>query len=107
MKRAEIKRRPLADMTLLNLEPEPTEYRELDGQGLYFRGQKPWQLRYKKLDGKWSWLGLGEYPEVSGSLACQKASELRADAAAGKNPIASKQTRKAAEEATFEPLAWG
>lgn len=113
MKRAEIKRRPLADMTLLNLEPEATEYRELDGQGLYFRvkpdGQKSWQLRYKKPDGKWSWLGLGGYPEVSGSLARQKASELRADAAAGKNPIASKQARKAAEEAAannkFEPLA--
>ena len=29
MKRAEIKRRPLADTTLLNLKPEATEYREL------------------------------------------------------------------------------
>ncbi len=113
MKRVEIKRRPLADTTLLNLEPEATEYRELDGQGLYFRvkpdGQKSWQLRYKKPDGKWSWLGIGGYPGVSGALARQKAAELRADAAAGKNPIASKQARKAAEEAAannkFEPLA--
>ncbi|ARS48391.1 integrase [Ectopseudomonas mendocina] len=113
MKRAEIKRRPLADTTLLNLEPEATEYRELDGQGLYFRvkpdGQKSWQLRYKKPDGKWSWLGIGGYPAVSGAQARQKAAELRADAAAGKNPIAAKQARKAAEEAAannkFEPLA--
>lgn len=113
MKRVEIKRRPLADTTLLNLEPEATEYRELDGQGLYFRvkpdGQKSWQLRYKKPDGKWSWLGIGGYPGVSGALARQKAAELRADAAAGKNPIASKQARKTAEEAAannkFEPLA--
>ncbi len=113
MKRAQIKRRPLAETTLLNLEPEASEYRELDGLGLYFRvkpdGQKSWQLRYKKPDGKWSWLGLGGYPQVSGALARQKAGELRADAAAGKNPIASKQARKAVEEAAannkFEPLA--
>ncbi len=113
MKRAEIKRRPLSDTTLLNLESEATEYRELDGQGLYFRvkpdGQKSWQLRYKKPDGKWSWLGLGGYPEVSGAFARQKAAELRLDAAAGKNPIASKRARKAADEAAannkFEPLA--
>ena len=42
--------------------------RELDGDGLYFRvkpdGSKSWQLRYKKADGKWSWLGLGGYPEA-------------------------------------------
>jgi hypothetical protein len=38
-------------------------YRELDGAGLYFRvkpnGNKSWELRYKKPDSKWSWLGLG------------------------------------------------
>lgn len=113
MKRSEIKRRPLADTTLAGLEPEPAAYRELDGAGLYFRvkpnGGKSWELRYKKPDGKWSWLGLGGYPEVSGSLARQKAAELRTDAAEGKNPIATKQARKAAEiEAandTFEALA--
>jgi len=113
MKRSEIKRRPLADTTLAGLEPEPAVYRELDGAGLYFRvkpnGGKSWELRYKKPDGKWSWLGLGGYPEVSGALARQKAAELRTDAAEGKNPIATKQARKAAEiEAandTFEAMA--
>ena len=113
MKRADIKRRPLADTTLASLEPEASVYRELDGNGLYFRvkpnGQKSWELRYKKPDGKWSWLGLGGYPEVSGALARQKAAELRADQAAGKNPIVSRQARKAAELAasnsTFEALA--
>lgn len=35
MKRADIKRRPLADTTLAGLEPESKEYRELDGNGLY------------------------------------------------------------------------
>ena len=51
MKRTEIKRRPLSDTVLANLEAEQTEHRELDGNGLYFRvkpdGNKSWQLRYK------------------------------------------------------------
>jgi integrase len=113
MKRNEIKRRPLADTILASLEPESTPYRELDGGGLYFRvkanGQKSWNFRYKQPNGKWSWLGLGSYPEVSGAAARQKSAELRSDLAEGKNPIASKQARKIAalEEAncTFEALA--
>ncbi|TKD47334.1 tyrosine-type recombinase/integrase [Azotobacter chroococcum] len=113
MKRSEIKRRPLADTTLASLEPEGSTYREQDGQGLYFRvkpnGSKSWELRYKKPDGKWSWIGLGSYPEVSGAAARQKASELRADAADGKNPLAAKHARKATDleisNSTFEALA--
>ncbi len=52
MKRTDIKRRPLADTVLATLEPELKEYRELDGNDLYFRvkpdGNRSWQLRYKK-----------------------------------------------------------
>lgn len=113
MKRNEIKRRPLSDTVLANLEPECKEYRELDGNGLYIRvkpdGNKSWQLRYKKPDGKWSWLGLGGYPEVSGQLARKKAKELLDDVSKGENPIISKQERKRQEleqnNATFELLA--
>lgn len=113
MKRFEIKRRPLADTVLATLEPEAKEYRELDEKGLYFRvkpnGSKSWQFRYKKPDGKWSWIGLGGYPEVSGSFAREKAAQLRADAAAGKNPITTKREREQQEleaaSATFEALA--
>ena len=113
MKRSEIKRRPLADTVLATLEPDTKEYREHDGNSLYLRvrtdGNKSWQLRYKKPDGKWSWLGLGSYPEVSGALARHKAAELRADSAQGSNPLATKRARKAADlEAasnTFERLA--
>lgn len=113
MKRSEIKRRPLSDTTLAGLEPDTKEYREQDGNGLYFRvkpdGQKSWQLRYKTPAGTWSWLGLGGYPEVGGALARQKATELRNDAAEGKNPLATKQARQAAElesnNSTFEALA--
>lgn len=113
MKRAEIKRRPLSDTVLTNLESEEKEYRELDGNGLYFRvkpdGNKSWQLRYKKPDGKWSWLGIGGYPEISGQLARKKAQELIADIGKGDNPIITKQERKIKEleanNATFEALA--
>lgn len=113
MKRSEIKRRPMSDTTLASLEPDTKEYRELDGNGLYFRvkqdGSKSWQLRYKTPSGKWSWLGLGGYPEISGALARQKAAVLRADAAEGKNPMISKQARKAKEliaaNNNFEALA--
>lgn len=56
MKRSEIKRRPLADTVLATLEPDSKEYREHDGNSLYLRvrpdGNKSWQLRYKKPDGK-------------------------------------------------------
>jgi integrase len=113
MKREEIKRRPLSDTALANIEPESKEYRELDGKGLYFRvkpdGNKSWQLRYKKPDGKWSWLGIGGYPEISGQLARKKAQELITDISKGENPIITKQERKRKElednNASFEALA--
>ncbi|MFI8981515.1 tyrosine-type recombinase/integrase [Ectopseudomonas khazarica] len=103
MKRSAIKRRPLADTTLATLEPEATEYRELDGNGLYFRvkpdGGKSWQLRYKNAAGKWSWLGLGSYPEVSGALARKKASEHQANISNGIDPLEHKRSEKARQEA--------
>ncbi len=113
MKRSEIKRRPLADTVLATLEPESSAYRELDGNGLYFRvkpnGQKSWELRYKKADGKWSWLGMGGYPEVSGALARQKALKLRDGTAQDGSVLATKRAIRVAEiEAannTFEHLA--
>lgn len=102
----------MSDTTLATLEPEASEYRELDGNGLYFRvkpdGKKAWLFRYKKPCGKWSWLGLGSYPEVSGQLARQKASELLADISGGNNPLVTKQQKKQAEleasKSTFEAL---
>lgn len=112
MKRSHIKKRPMADTTLATLEPEASEYRELDGNGLYFRvkpdGKKSWLFRYKKPCGKWSWLGLGSYPEVSGQLARQKANELMTDISGGNNPFVTKQQRKQTEleasKSTFEAL---
>lgn len=113
MKRKDIKRRPLSDTVLAHLEPESKEYRELDGEGLYFRvkpdGKKGWLFRYKKPDGKWSWLGIGTYPEISGANARKKAKEVMNDISGGDNPIITKQQRKQQEleqnNATFESLA--
>lgn len=80
MKRDKIKRRPLADTVLEKLEPEPKEYRELDGNGLYFRvkpnGRKSWSFRYKRPDGKWAWKGVGPFPQVSGRAAREESVKL-------------------------------
>lgn len=81
MKRTQIKNRPLKDTVLNGLEPEEKEYRELDGNGLYFRvkpnGNKSWQLRFKNTEGKWSWRGLGSYPSVNGATARERAYEMQ------------------------------
>ncbi|WP_151716643.1 tyrosine-type recombinase/integrase [Acinetobacter sp. TUM15071] len=80
MKRDAIKKRPLSDTTLANLEPEDKDYRERDTGALYFvvqkTGKKSWQLRYKNEKGTWSWKGIGGYPSVSGAAARRKAIEL-------------------------------
>ncbi|WP_434135922.1 tyrosine-type recombinase/integrase [Pseudomonas luteola] len=104
MKRSEIKKRPLADTVLTNLEPEDKEYRELDGNGLYFRvkpnGQKGWLLRHKKPDGRWGWHGLGGYPEIPAKVARKRAVELRELTAHGIDPVKHKAAQKAAREAS-------
>ena len=80
MKRSQIKRRPMADSTLKSLEPEPRDYQERDSHGLYFRvkpsGTKSWVLRYKRPNGKWAWMGLGGFPQVSGKAAREEARRL-------------------------------
>ncbi|RMT10413.1 hypothetical protein ALP54_01311 [Pseudomonas amygdali pv. lachrymans] len=43
-------------------------------------------MRYRKPYGKWSLLGLGGYPEISGSQVRQMVAQLREDASNGKNP---------------------
>lgn len=113
MKRHDIKRFPLSDTTLNALEPETKIYRVCDGNGLYFRvkpnGQKSWELRYKKEDGKWSFLGLGSYPAISGAQARRKARQMQLEASANNSPIQSKRAQKLAIERdgsnTFEKLA--
>lgn len=97
MKRSDIKRRPLGDSVLANLEAEEKEYRVLDSDNLYFRvkvnGNKSWQLRYKNESGIWTWHGLGAYPEVSGKLARKKANEIRTIISDGYDLKQFKQTQ--------------
>ncbi len=114
MKRQDIKRTPLADSVLASLEPEPSIYRVHDGNGLYFRvkptGHKSWELRYKKANGKWSWLGIGTYPEITGANARRKVRQIQTEAQENNTPILSKREQKEAEEEhntknAFEALA--
>ena len=79
MKRSEIKRRALFDTVIANLEVELKEYREIDGNGLYIR---------VKPDSKWSWLGIGAYPERAS--ARKKAREIIMGISYGDNLIITK-----------------
>ncbi|MCK9814420.1 Arm DNA-binding domain-containing protein [Pseudomonas sp. MAFF 302046] len=103
MKRIDIKRRPLADTVLLSLEPEAKEYREAYGiDRLSFvvspNGRKRWEMRHKKADGKWTWMGLGGYPETSAKRAREKAREIADLVEGGIDPIQHKQSAKKANE---------
>ena len=113
MKRSEIKRRPLSDTALFALEPEAKVYREPDGNGLYFRvkpnGAKSWELRYKKSNGSWSWMGLGSFPEVGGKLARAKAHDAIKVISTGIDPVAQREAEASAaaraQASTFRVIA--
>lgn len=114
MKKSEIKSYPMRDTVLSSLEAEEKEYRVNDGNNLHFlvnpKGHKRWELRYKKPStGKWTWLGLGTYPEVSGKFARQKADEARLLLADGKDPKEHKEEQKRAllnsDQFSFKSLA--
>lgn len=98
----------MRDTVLTALEPEDKEYRLNDGDNLYFvvnpKGNKRWELRYKKPStGKWSFLGLGTYPEVGGKWAREKANEARKLISQGIDPVVKKQEDKQAvlEQGSF------
>lgn len=100
MKRSDIKRRPLSDTVLSSLEPEAKEYREKYGvDRIYFvvspNGRKRWELRHKKADGKWSWLGLGGYPDTGAKLARDKAQSILGQSAEGFDPFDKKAKQQA------------
>lgn len=106
MKRNEIKRFPLADTTIKNLEPEKKEYRVRDSTArlLYLKvavnGRKSWQLRYKHpRTQKWGWKGLGGYPEINGQNARRLADGLTTELALERNPETAIKKRYTVEEA--------
>lgn len=110
-------KRPLADTILDGLESEPAEYRVLDKDGLYLRvkpsGAKDWQLRYKRLDGSWSWMGIGSYGKAShqltGAKARKKAAQAIASAGLDEDVLTARKAREDAArkvaENTLERLA--
>lgn len=98
----------MKDSILSSLEAEEKEYRINDGNNLHFvvhpKGNKRWELRYKKPStGKWSWVGLGTYPEVGGSFARKRADEARKLIAQGVDPVVQKAEVRLAtlEQGTF------
>ena len=104
----------MKDTVLSSLEPELREYRINDGDNLHFvvssKGNKRWELRYKKpSDLKWTWFGLGGYPEVSGKFARQKAEEARQLLADGIDPKEHREEQKQAllnsDQFSFQKLA--
>ncbi|WP_151764735.1 tyrosine-type recombinase/integrase [Acinetobacter soli] len=102
MKKADVKKLPMRDTVLSALESESKEYRINDGENLHFvvtpKGNKRWELRYKKPStGKWSWLGLGAYPEVGGKWARQKADEARKLLSQGIDPVLQKAEERQAD----------
>jgi integrase len=108
MKRADVKKFPMKDSILSSLEAEEKEYRVNDGDNLHFvvhpKGNKRWELRYKKPStGKWSWVGLGTYPEVGGSFARKKAEDARKLIAQGIDPVIQKAEER---QATLEQGAF-
>lgn len=114
MKRADVNKFPMKDTILSALEAEEKEYRVNDGDNLHFvvhpKGNKRWELRYKKPStGKWSWFGLGAYPEVGGKWARQKADDVRKLIAQGIDPVVKKEKERLAvlEQGafTFQQLA--
>lgn len=103
MKRSAIKRRPLADTVLSKLEPEEKEYRESYGvDRLYFvvapSGRKRWEVRYKKpATGKWAWMGIGAYPDVTAKAARAEAQEAASKVAEGIDPILKRREERTGE----------
>ncbi len=107
MKRQNIKKRPLSDTVIANLEPEPKLYREKDGDKLYLQvkptGAKSWTMRYKKANGKWSWHGLGAYPMVTGAKARQLYQDKVKELANGAEVLSAKPINANAK--TFQSVA--
>lgn len=110
----DISKFPMADTVLKSLQTNKTEERINDGDNLHFvvrrDGKKRWELRYKKpLTGKWSFLGLVTYPQVSGKLARSKASDARVLLSNGIAPKdfekQQKHTIQNSDEFTFKKLA--
>jgi len=79
-----------------------------DGDGLYFQvakgGSSSWIFRYK-LDGRSREMGLGSFPTVSLSQARQLAADQRKVLATGADPLATRDTERAAKREAEQQAA--
>lgn len=103
---------PLTVTAIDKAKAQATQYRMADEKGLVLlvrpNGSKLWQLRYRH-EGKEKTASLGQYPDVSLSVARGKREDLRKLVAAGSDPVAvkreEKQAKLAKSENTFEIVA--
>lgn len=106
MKKDQVKKRPLSDTVIANLEPETTEYSIKDSKGLYLfvkpTGARSWKMRYKDGNGKWRWHGLGSYPATSGAMARKLVQDNLLKLQQGANTLTAKPTT---QNPTFEQIA--
>lgn len=89
----------LTARTVASLEKAAQPGMTGDGAGLYFKvgkaGGASWIFRYK-IAGKSRYMGLGSYPEVSLADARILAADARKMTAVGKDPLAARDTERAA-----------
>ncbi len=90
---------PLTDTAIRQAKPADKPKRLADGGGLYLEvspaGGKLWRFKYR-VDGKEKRLALGAYPAVTLKDARERREEAKKQLAAGIDPGAAKQARKAA-----------
>ncbi len=110
MKRSAIKKRPLSDTVIANLEPEAKDYSEVDSKGLYLfvkpTGAKSWKMRYKDSKGKWRWHGIGAYPAVNGAMARKLVQEKFALLALGADELTATPAPPTAQTFKSVALEW-
>ncbi|MGI1795833.1 tyrosine-type recombinase/integrase [Acinetobacter variabilis] len=104
------RKRYLSDLKCDALKAKEKEYRVGDVPGLYLRiqtsGKKSWQMRKKNSQGKWAWIGLGTYPEVSLKEAREKVRDIEKGIVV---PLTRKEKALKLQEENkelFEQLMW-
>ena len=103
---------PLTDREIRALKPGARPFKMGDARGLYLEvtpaGGKLWRMKYR-IHGKEKRVALGAYPDVSLAEARNKCDDARRLLAAGGDPSAAKQVKKAvareAADNSFEVVA--
>jgi len=98
----------LTDSRIRSAKPKDRPYKLRDGEGLFLyvapTGSRLWRLRYGHGPTE-SMVSLGPYPEVSLSLARDRALEARKSLAAGTTPAEARRAQRETRADTFEAIA--